>query len=261
MKFLYHILAIFSLLGTQFCLSQNKTDEKGRKQGYWEKIDPVSKKIIYKGNFKDDKPQGMFTYYYKDMDSIRTKMEFRQDGKIGYAKLYYMSGKLEAAGKYIGEQKDSVWNFYDDAGVLISTDHFTNGKKNGPSKIFLPNGKLAEEKNYKDGKLNGPFKQYIDGKRVKAEGAYLNDNFDGKCSWYYPNGFAAAQGVYSNGTKKGVWIYKDKDGKVQSKEVWVNGKQLSDKEMEEYFKKNKPAAEEPKKEAAKPATKKPSGKK
>jgi len=222
------LLFFFSLLaGTGEGIAQNKTDEKGRKQGYWEKIDPNSKKPIYKGNFKDDKPQGMFTYYYKDMDSVRTKMEFRQDGKIGYAKLYYMSGKLEAAGKYVGEQKDSLWSFYDAAGVLISTDYFTNGKKNGPCKIFFPDGKLAEEKNYKDGKLNGPFKQYADGKKIKAEGAYLNDNYDGKCSWYYPSGFAAAQGVYVNGVKKGVWIYKDKEGKVQSKEVWVDGKQLS----------------------------------
>lgn len=258
-KIAFILLFSISAMGS---LAQNKTDEKGRKQGYWEKIDPVSKKTIYKGNFKDDKPQGVFTYYYKDMDSVRTKMEFRQDGKIGYAKLYYISGKLEAAGKYIGEQKDSVWNFYDAAGVLISTDYFTNGKKNGSSKVFLPDGKLAEEKKYKDGKLNGPFKQYYtDGKKVKAEGAYLNDNYDGKCSWYYPSGFSAAQGVYVNGVKKGVWIYKDKDGKVQSKEVWVDGKQLSTKEAEEYFNKNKTASEEPKKEAGKPGTKKPGSKK
>jgi antitoxin component YwqK of YwqJK toxin-antitoxin module len=259
MKYGILLLSLYSIFSIQYSAAQNKTDEKGRKQGYWEKLDPNTKKAIYKGNFKDDKPQGLFTYYYPGMDSVRTKMEFRQDGKIAYAKLYYNNGKMEAKGKYIREQKDSVWNFYDAAGVLISSDAYANGKKNGLSKVFLPDGKVAEEKNYKDGKLNGPFKQYYENKTVRAEGVYLNDNYHGKCSWYYPSGSSAAQGVYENNVKKGFWIYKDSDGKIKEKEVWVNGKKLSPKEMEEYLKKNKTAQEttpEKKADNSKTATKK-----
>ena len=243
MKHLGILLALYSLLTTYYSVAQNKTDEKGLKQGYWEKIDPATKKIIYKGNFKDGKPQGVFTYYYPGMDSVKTKMDFRQDGKIAYAKLYYYTGKPEAKGKYIGEMKDSLWTFYDGAGVLISTEMYANGKKNGLVKVFLPDGVLAEEKNYKDGKLNGPFKQYFPDKTVKAEGVYVNDNYNGKCVWYYPGGIAAAQGVYDNNVKKGVWIFNEKDGKLKEKEVWVNGKQLKPKEIEEYFKKNKAGQE------------------
>src|ERR1035437_109136 len=152
MKNLLIFLSLYSILSTQYAVAQNKTDEKGRKQGYWEKIDPGTKKIIYKGSFKDDKPQGLFIYYFKGMDSIHSKMDFRQDGKIAYGTLYYYTGKLEAKGKYIGEQKDSLWNFYDAAGVLLSAEMYVNGKKNGFSKIFFPDGKISEEKNYKEGK-------------------------------------------------------------------------------------------------------------
>lgn len=249
MKAWVTILSLFSILNTQYLIAQpkaeNKTDEKGRKQGYWEKKDPSTNKIIYKGTFKDDKPQGLFVYYYKGMDSVRTKMDFRQDGKIGYAKLYYITGKMAASGKYIGEEKDSVWNFYDGTGLLISTETFSKGVKHGLAKIYLPDGKVSEEKNYKDGKLNGPFKQYYSDMTVKAEGAYINDYYNGKCSWYYPNKMVAAQGVYDNNVKKGVWVYKEKDGKLKEKEIWVNGSKLSPKEMEEYIKNNKekPAAE------------------
>src|ERR1700739_1662827 len=143
------ILTLYSILNIQYLFSQtnaeNKTDEKGRKQGYWEKIDPTTKKIIYKGTFKDDKHQGLFIYYFKGSDSVRTKMNFIQDGKIGYAQLYYYNGKLEAKGKYVGEQKDSLWNFYDDRATLISTEMYTAGKKNGASKVFSPDGKVSEE--------------------------------------------------------------------------------------------------------------------
>jgi len=242
------ILSLYSVLSIQYSFAQtkaeNKTDAQGRKQGYWEKVDPSTKKIIYKGTFKDDKPQGLFVYYYKGTDSVHTKMDFRQDGKFAYAQLFHLKGKLQAKGKYIGEQKDSVWNFYDEDGTLLSTEGYSNGKKNGVSKVFFPSGKVSEEKNYKNGLLDGPFKQYfMDKGIVKAEGSYKNDNYNGKCAWYYPNGTAAAQGIYDNGVKKGIWLYKDQDGKIKDKEVWVNGKQLSPKEMEEYFKKNKTLVE------------------
>jgi antitoxin component YwqK of YwqJK toxin-antitoxin module len=232
----------------------NKTDEKGRKQGYWEKIDPATKTIVYKGAFKDDKPVGTFYYYYKGTDSVHTKMDFRADGKSAYAKLYYIKGKLQAQGKYLNEQKDSVWNFYDELGVLISTEAYVNGKKNGVSKVFFPDGKLSEEKIYKDGLLEGPFKAYFNDKNVKSEGTYKNNNYSGKCTWYYPNGIAAAQGVYENGNKKGLWIYKEQDGKVKEKEVWVNGVKLGPKETEEYLKKNK-AAEQPQQKTKETGTK------
>ena len=42
----------------------NKVDEKGKKQGVWEKTYPRSKVLHYKGQFKDDKPVGTFQYFY-----------------------------------------------------------------------------------------------------------------------------------------------------------------------------------------------------
>jgi len=233
-------------------LAQNKTDAQGLKQGYWEKTDPKTGKIIYKGTFKDNKPQGLFTYYYEGTDSVRSKSDFRQDGKIAYVQMFHLvSGKIQAKGKYISEKKDSTWNFYDERGKVLSTEGYKDGNKHGLSKVYFPDGKLSEEKNYKNGLLDGPFKMLFDDKKPKAEGKYVNGNYEGLCVWYYPNGVPAAKGLYEVGKKKGVWMYKDKDGKITSKEVWANGRQLSDKEAEEFFKKNKPAPEEKRKPAIK----------
>src|SRR5437016_3114141 len=136
MKNFLLVLSLYSLLITHYSVAQNKTDEKGFKQGNWEKTDPATKKITYKGTFKDDKPQGLFIYYYPNSDSVHTKMDFGQDGKVAYAQLFHYTGKLQAKGKYINEQKDSTWNFYDDKGTLLSAEVYVNGKKDGPSKIF-----------------------------------------------------------------------------------------------------------------------------
>src|SRR6185312_15592108 len=236
--FKYFISVLFVVLFS-FAYAQNKnqTDAKGLKQGYWEKLDTKTGKISYKGTFKDNKPQGVFYYYYPSMDSIRSKSEFRQDGKIAYVTMYHVTGKIEAKGKYINEEKDSVWTFYDDKGKLLSNETYLNGKKNGPSKIYFENGAVSEERNYKNNLLEGPFKQLFDDKKgVRAEGAYVANEFNGKCSWYYPNGIAAAQGFYEKGVKKGVWLYKLESGKIKEKEVWQNDKQLNQKEMDAYFK-------------------------
>jgi len=237
--FKYFISVLFIvLLCNSFAQTKNQTDAAGLKQGYWEKLDPKTGKKIYKGSFKNNKPQGVFYYYYSGSDSIRSKSDFRQDGKIAYVTMYHISGIMLAKGKYINEQKDSVWNFYDTImGKLLSTDIYVNGKKNGTSKVYFLNGAVSEERNYKNDLLEGPFKQLFDDKKgIRAEGTYVANEYNGKCSWYYPNGVAAAQGFYEKGVKKGVWLYKLESGKIKEKEVWQNGKLLNQKEMDAYFK-------------------------
>ncbi|MFI5141027.1 MAG: toxin-antitoxin system YwqK family antitoxin [Bacteroidia bacterium] len=236
--FKYYISVIFILLfSTLLAQTKNQTDAKGLKQGYWEKIDSKTGKISYKGTFKDNKPQGVFYYYYSGTDSVRSKSDFRQDGKIAYVTMYHTTGKMEAKGKYINEEKDSVWNFYYDRGALLSTDTYVKGKKNGLTKVYFEKGAVEEEKNYKNDLLEGVFKQYFDEKKtLRAEGTYVANEYDGRCSWYYPNGIAAAQGFYDKGVKKGVWLYKTEKGAIKEKEVWQNGKQLNQKEMDAYFK-------------------------
>ena len=132
--------------------AENKTDPQGRKQGYWEKRDPKGNTLLYKGTFKDDKPQGLFIYYYPGTDSIQTKSDFRQNGKVAYVQMFYLStGKIKARGKYTEEKKDSTWNFYDERGVLISTENYLKGQKHGPSKVFSPTGKFRKKRTIRTG--------------------------------------------------------------------------------------------------------------
>ena len=238
------LLIAFSL---SVSLNAQIIDASGKKQGYWKKKDDKTGNLIYEGEFKDDKPVGTFKHYYPGDTARRAITYYKDGGKIAYAKLYYqISGKLMAQGKYISELKDSIWNFYDDGGVLISKDNYIMGKKTGKCFVYVPDGSLAEEKTFKNGVEDGPFKQYFDGKLVKGEGNYVNGKMEGKITYYFPNGVVAATGIYKNGFKDGVWIYKEKDGKIKEKELHKNGKQASKKESDEYFKKNKVIEQETK---------------
>lgn len=233
-----NIAILMLLLNVFFSVAQNKTDEKGLKQGYWKKTDPTTKKLIYEGNFKDNLPQGLFKYYYPN-DSIKSKMLFIQNGKIGYSTLFHPNGKMMAYGKYINELKDSTWSFYDEKGLIISKETFLLGKKNGISVVYFSNGVVSEEYHYKMDLKHGTFKQYFDKNIVKGEGNYVNGLMDGKNTYYFPNGVQVASGFYKNGQKNGPWIYKEQDGKIKEKELYKLGRLASQKETDTFFNKNK----------------------
>jgi len=250
----YLLLIIFA--GLTLIFYSQTTDASGKKQGYWKKKDEKTNKLIYEGEFKDDKPVGKFKYYYPT-DSLQAIMNFREGGKIAYAKLFGYSGKRMAEGKYINEIKDSVWVYYDDGGVMVSREKYVNGKKEGPSIVYLPDGSKAEERNFKNGVEDGEFKQYFDGKKLKGQGKYVNGKMEGRVVYYYPDGIEVAAGFYVNGEKNGPWIYKDKKGKVTEKELYKNGVLASKKETEAFFNKNKtpetPAKNTPQKQVKKPS--------
>lgn len=232
------MIGFFLLLGCSARLAAQTVDANGLKQGYWKKKDEKTNKLVYEGEFKDNYPVGKFIYYYPN-DSVRAIMHFRNAGKVAYARLFHASGGRMGEGKYIGEIKDSIWTYYDEAGRLLSKDQYVNGKKDGVCYVYLPDGKVAEERSYKMDVLHGPFKQYLDGKRLRGQGTYNYGLMDGKATYYYPNGVEVASGYYKKGEKNGPWIYKNEDGKIKERELYINGKLASAKETEAFFLKAK----------------------
>ena len=215
-------------------------DEKGRKQGYWKKKDEKTNKLLYEGTFKDDQPVGKFIYYFPN-DSVRAFVFFRPGSNASYAKLFHPStGKRMAEGKYAGKEiKDSVWTYYDESGVLLSREKYAQGKKEGMSYVYLPDGTISEEKSYKNGVEDGPHKQYFEGKKLKSQATYKAGNLEGRAAYFYPNGVEAAAGFYRDGKKNGAWIYRNQQGQVTEKELYKNGEPASSEETKKFFEKNK----------------------
>jgi len=242
MKFQFIILVYLFLCVIKLDAQKtiNVTDVKGSKQGIWVKLNPKTNKVIYKGQFKDNKPIGIFKYYFDEIDTIKTIIEFRKDGKSAFATIYHLNSFIKAKGKYVNEKKDSVWSFYDEGGKLLSTENYKNGLKEGKSIVYYIDGNLLEEGNYKNDKKNGSFKQFYPDKKIKMESTYKDGTMIGKNAFYYPNGMLANIGYLNEkGNKFGVWLSKDKEGKVTEREVYDDGKLLEGKEAEEWLEKNK----------------------
>ena len=77
MKKLLLFLMLIPFLG--FTQAVNEVDANGLKQGVWEKTFDNGK-LRYKGQFKNNNPQGIFMYYY-DSGELQAEKEFFHSGE------------------------------------------------------------------------------------------------------------------------------------------------------------------------------------
>ncbi len=198
--------------------SQNKIDEKGRKQGYWSKSDKNGNKI-YEGNFKDDNEEGVFTYYFEDGKTIKNKIEYKNKGSFANAKFFNKEGSVVSEGFYINKKKDSLWSFYDTQGNKIGEERYSKGKKNGESNYWDRDNVLIEKISYKNDVKNGLFY-----KNTYDKGyfylTFKDDKRDGIYEDFYYFQKIKIKGLYRDDKKEGDWKYFDSIGNTVKTQVW-----------------------------------------
>ncbi len=234
-------LSVFSL----HLLSQNDTvfnqlDEKGLKQGFWQKPYPNGK-LMYKGEFKDNKPVGIMKRYYEN-GTIQAIMQFDDTGEYTKAKLYYEDGELSAEGNFHQMQKDSVWRYYSYySGALVSEETYTNGVKNGKQLNYFDDGQVSEEITWQNNSKEGPWIQYFPNGKEKMKANYSFNTLNGRYYFYYENGLIMILGNYDENKRQGPWVFYDEKGKEKYRIEYNFGvAQNADallKDDEEYFKK------------------------
>ncbi len=201
----------------------NIKDGKGRRQGYWRKLDSAGHKV-YEGRFKDGLPDGEFRYYYPD-GKLKTVSMVSNQGKRAVTTSYFRNGRKMAAGNYLNEKKDSTWQFFSESNsTIVSEESYQAGIIVGQSKVFYPEGGLSESHYYKNGIRDGLWEQYyLDGK-LKLRGAFKAGEKQGAFKTYYNSGRTMMEGQYSQGHQDGEWIFYNEKGALSKKEIYENGK-------------------------------------
>ncbi len=204
----------------------NLMDTKGLKQGAWKKVDSLGT-CIYVGQFKDNNPIGVFIYFDTDARKM-SEVNFLKGGPVAYGKMFSVTGKLQAQGKYVNHEKDSLWTFFTEDGLLLSQESYKNGKKDGKSVTYYPGTKSVSEISfYKNGLQDSTWTQYYNDGKKEAEGKYKKGNSEGKAVWYFSDGKVNIIGNYMHGVKDGNWVYYNSDGTVKGKETWKEGRLTS----------------------------------
>jgi len=236
-------LTLIVLLLTSIAFGQvNQVDSRGRKQGPWQKTYEGSAVFQYRGQFKDDKPVGKFTYYYESskVKAIIKHNEVQTGRSLAY--FYHENGQVMSAGIYRNMQKDSTWVNFTPAGKLSTKEEFKNDKLNGITYVYFVSEDLASQKpvvatkkTFKDGELHGPYVEYFVTGKTKLKGNYVNNKQDGPWEQFHLNGQRAITYRYENGKKHGYQIAYDESGKRIGEVFYYNGHLLEGERLEKLL--------------------------
>ena len=235
MKLLIALILIF--IGTNLN-AQNFTDTKGKKQGVWSKTYPGSKVYQYKGQFKDDKPVGTFTYFYP---TTKVKAIIKHDGgsNRSVAYFYHENTKLMSSGIYRDMKKDSIWLNFGPSGKLSSSETYKNDLLDGkkivyyvPEQIEDNSRRISATSNYVSGKIDGEYLEFFENGTIKIKGSYALDKKIGIWYSYHPNGKKMMLERFKNGVRHGwAFGYDEKELEI-GRFYYYYGSRLEGKELE-----------------------------
>jgi len=232
----YFLLSL--LLTSSFVFSQNVIDSNGKKQGSWSKKHPKSKALQYEGQFKDDKPVGVFKYYYPSK-SRQAVIIHDLNSDRSFAVFYHETGVILSKGAYRNLKKDSIWLNYAPSGRISSSETFKADVLNGTKLIYylledlnIKSLHIMSSSNYADGKLKGEKIEYFESGLIMSKGNYVNNIKNGVWDVNHPNGNLMNQERYKNGELHGWCIVKDENGSETSRSYYYYGDHLEGKKLE-----------------------------
>ena len=238
------LLTITFIVGALIAFGQeiNKTDSKGRKQGPWEKVYPGTRVFMYKGQFKDDRPVGKFTYFYQS-SKVKAIINHDQGSNRSVAYFYHEEGTLMSCGIYRDLKKDSIWVNFTPSQRLSTKETYKNDSLHGMKVIFYipedPNDKsqrVSATYMYNNGQLDGEFKEYFLSGTVKSKGQYTDNKPSGIWEDFHPNGKRSILTRYKNGVKHGWCIAYDTNMKRIGSQYYYYGRRLEGRELDEKLK-------------------------
>ena len=222
----------------------NQIDANGKKQGVWEKVYPGSRVFMYRGQFKDDKPVGKFSYFYKSSKVraiiIHNDLTHRSEGYY-----YHETGGLLSYGIYQAQKKDSIWVNWDKNGRLSSKESFLKDSLHGIKVVYYvpKDGDKSQRPSsvlrYDNGLLHGEYQEYFESGKIKASGKYEKNKKIGIWTTYHPGGKKMIVIRYKKGIKHG-WCYGYSNlGKETGKKYYYYGRFLEGKEFKDKMRQMK----------------------
>lgn len=245
------LVIILSFCFSSFFAQINQTDSKGRKQGVWQKTYPNSIAFEYKGQFKDDKPVGTFTYFYP---STKVKAVVKHDANStrSSAYLYHENTLLMAFGIYRNQLKDSVWTHFGPSGRISFKETYKNGKLNGmkvtyyvPEELSDKSQRVARTEMYVNDVKEGEVKEYFENGTLKMEGNYVKGKPNGVITTYHPNGKPMIKERYKYGNRHGWSFGYSESGAETGKRYFRFGDELTGKQLEDWMNKCKAEGKSP----------------
>ena len=193
-------------------------DESGKFNGTIAEYDVDGKKHS-ESEYKKGKMIA-FKAYNKD-GSIRD--EATHKGKTMPFVDYSPIGTVLSKGNFKAGERDGVWNFYHENGVIEKTSTYVDGYSQGVVKKYFNTGKLEFLYKVTDNYADSRFYEYYKNGKTYCEGWYSEGNKTGEWLYYYPNGKLSNRAYYLDDEKVGKDYTYDLNGNISGIDVLENG--------------------------------------
>ena len=236
------IILFLGLSPVLFAQEYNKVDSQGRKQGEWRKVHEGKNVYEYKGQFKNDKPVGEFSYFYEN-GKVKAVVDHGDGSGRAEAFFYHPNGKLMTYGIYTNLRKDSIWVSFGPSGKLSNTTTFKGDSIHGLQTIyFVPEDPLdksqivSETFQWINGNREGQYNRYFKSGILMIKGQFENNKREGIWEEFHPNGKRFMLKRYKNGVQHGWWVVYDENMKRVKEVYYCNGKILEGEKLDRHLK-------------------------
>jgi len=201
----------------------NRTDNTGKRQGYWVKRYPNGH-VQYEGYFKDNHPVKTFKRYYEN-DTLQSILFYNDGSKEAEAIFFHQNGFIAAAGKYVNQRREGKWSFFSSIiqGYMIAEEEYRNNMRNGLAVKYFPDKTIAEKLWYTDNVKNGEWLQYHSNGKLFLKALYINGKLEGSFEVWDTSGKPLYKGQYKNDRRDGIWYTYNPDGTVKNKIKYIEG--------------------------------------
>ena len=112
----------------------------------------------------------------------------------------------------------------DAAGAISSTEQFKDGKRDGVTRKYFPNGQLNYEAYFADGKREGLSRSWWSNGNLRSETLFQNGLEEGVSWSWYQTGEKFKRYNFDNGQPSGLQQAWRKNGKLYSNYEYRNGR-------------------------------------
>ncbi|WP_167613815.1 toxin-antitoxin system YwqK family antitoxin [Maribellus sediminis] len=217
------ILILLLILLPGIAFSQiNQTDANGLRQGHWEKRQDNGR-LIYEGEFKDDKPVGEWKRYHPG-GQLKALIVYR--GDTAHTELYDVWRKKLTEGDYVNQKKQGVWKIFKE-NFVTADEEYVDGVKNGVAHQYFDTGEVMEKSHWLNGKKDGDYEMFYKNGKPYLQCKMKDDQRHGLFLVYYENGQLEREAAYKNGLRDGEWKFYDSEGNHQYSLFYNEGKILN----------------------------------
>ncbi len=175
---------------------------KGAPALYWLRLPLILAGILlpayYGYTLTNNSSPELQTIYY-DSGQKMSEGKMWDDMEIGEWTSWHVNGNIKSVGYYAEGRKDSLWQWYDESGILTGLGMYDEDVEHGTWMHYYPGGVVSDSGSYLEGLQEGLWKYFHENGSLKYAVHYKTGNMHGEKILLSPSGTVVNVAYYDNG--------------------------------------------------------------